>query len=99
MKEEKMEMGSFYGQTDQHIKVNLLITIFMDLAPTRGLMGDNTKENGITIKCMVEECLLGQMVGNMMVNTMMIKSKDMVYLHGQMGEDMKENGIMESNME
>ena len=48
-----------------------------------GLIIDNTKVNGTTIKCMEWESSLGQTVESMMASILTTKSKDMVYSPGQ----------------
>ena len=53
-----------------------------------GQMRECIQDNGLTIKCMVEVCLLGQMAGNMTEITMTIRNQDMVCLHGQMEDCM-----------
>jgi len=63
-----------------------------------GLITVVMKDSGRTIKCMVEEFLLGLMGGNMKETILMIKSREEVHLYGQMVGNMMENGTMESSM-
>ena len=58
------------------------------------MMVENMKANGIKIKCMEEEYLLGKMEELMMVNIIWIKKKDMAYFIGLMAENIEEIGKM-----
>ena len=57
---------NFNGQTVQIMKVNLLIIIFTDLVPIRGLMDENIKANGRIIKWMDKGSFFGLMAGNIL---------------------------------
>ena len=54
---------------------------------------------GKIITCMVKECILGVMEGNMKENITWTKNMAMGFTIGPMEENMKEIGRMGSNME
>ena len=86
---ENMSMGRSMvkehsnGLMVQHIREISLITIFMDMVHTSGLMAVNTLVIGETIKCMVEEFSNGQMEEDMKETMLMIRKKARVFLNGK----------------
>jgi hypothetical protein len=81
-----------FGQMDQYMKDNLLITILRVRACIAGQMVGLILDNGNLIKCMEKECSLGQMVEGMKVNILKIKSKERALSIGQMEENILESG-------
>ena len=65
----------------------------------RGLIIENTKENGGLIKCMEREHLYGQTDVNTQASIQKTKRKAMGNLLGRMEGATEENGLMENNME
>jgi len=48
--DKNMEKDFSYGKMVLNMRVNSLITIYMVMANTHGLMVNSSKENGLTIK-------------------------------------------------
>ena len=64
----------------------------MKSAITCGLMGENTKGNGWTTKCMERENTNGKMVEAIPDNTSMIKNMGLVLTPGPMVASISDNG-------
>lgn len=96
---KNMEKVFLYGVMDPNIMVNSIIIILMVKELILGLMADNIKENGKTIKWMAKVNSLGQMVENMLVSMLMIKSKVMGFSLGLIADNIKDIGKMENNTE
>lgn len=65
---ENMDMGNLCGLMDHNTLDNFSITILKGKVTTRGLMEENIKEIGATIKWMVEEFSYGLMDEDMKEN-------------------------------
>lgn len=90
--ERKMDLESFYGPTDHHMRETLLTTIFMGMASTNGQMEENSPAIGYAIRCMAEEFLPGMMEGSTQANTTTTRNMDMEFSHGQMEDNMTAHG-------
>lgn len=66
---------------------------------TDGQMGENTKENGILIKCTVKEHTHGQTVRLTLANISKTKNTDTEYIGLRMTRSIQDNGLKVSNME
>ena len=64
-----------------------------------GLMGQSTKENGLTIKSVGMASIFGEMGANTMGNGKIMIWKAMVYIFGLMEEDMKDSITMIRRMD
>jgi len=87
------------GLMEVLMKVISIIIIFMVLEFMNGLMVEDIRESGETIRCMGRESLHGQTEENMLEIILMIKSKDTGSLHGLTAENIKDFGKTGSNME
>ena len=70
----------------------------MDSEESDGIMENNMKDNGRTIRYMGKVSLNGQTVECIKAVMLRIKRKDMELLHGLMAEFMKECGEMDARM-
>jgi len=97
--DKKMVMVISNGQMVVDLTDNFKKITYMAMEPIVGVMEDNIKENGETIRCTEKEFLLGQMEENTMVIMLMTRNKDMVNLFGLTERSIKDIGKMVSNME
>ena len=98
-KDKKLEKENLFIMMGVIILANFLIIIFMVKANIFGLMEENMKEIGNSIKQMGKEFLNGMMEGNIVGNIKMIKIMDMVFLNALMEKNIKDFGRMENKME
>jgi hypothetical protein len=71
----------------------------MDEEHTNGMMGDNLKEIGLTIRWRVREFLHGLMAESMLAIILMIKNMESAPSHGKMVVYTTVTGSMENNMD
>lgn len=64
----------------------------MDMESMYGVMGDNIKGTGSTIKCMEMDSINGKMVACMLDNINSIRNMDLVYIHGRMDANILDSG-------
>ena len=64
--DRNMEKVSSFGLINLHMRVNLLVIIYMDLEHMFGRMIEHIQVNGVIIKCMERESLDGVMTDNTM---------------------------------
>lgn len=93
-----MELVHSNGLITLNTLESSITTIFMGKESTLGVMGEDTKVNGKTIRCMEKGLSLGQMEGNMWESTLMIRNKVMVNSFGLMADLTRETGTMGSSM-
>jgi hypothetical protein len=95
---KSMDKVFLLGQTDPLTTAVLWTTILKVTVFTIGKMVEFSKVNGLTIKCMELESLIGQMVEDMKVSTKMTRKKGRVYSSGQMDVNMTGNGLTVNKM-
>ena len=90
---------NYIYQMEKFIKASFKMTYSMEKEIINGQMVRLIRENGQTIKCMVQELLHGQMESFTVVSIFKIKNKGKVYFLGKMEWNMRGNGQIDYNME